>query len=446
MLEKLKGKKLLASELLSQLSFFETSDIIRFPGIQQIKGVVRCFRCGHMLKRGRNQQFLEGNIMYYCSHCIQMGKVDESTELYHLPNDTRDQLLVTCTWEGELTIHQHKIAKQLVKHYQEGHDTLVHAVTGAGKTEMLYPLILEVISHGGSVCLAAPRTDVCIELFKRISPLFTCESCLIYGGSDKPSKFVPLIVCTTHQLYRYYQAFDCLVLDEVDAFPFRGNPSLEYAVDQSVKLTGKRVLLTATPSAKQLHDVKQGLLKKETLFLRYHGRPLPVPDFVYCPSYLGGQTILPKQLQQLINQQLTNQRRTLIFVPTIATGKHLSKLLKKHYPTSRIANVSSVDHARHEKVEKMRDNYFDLLVTTTILERGVTFSDIDVIVFGAHHPIYNTASLVQIAGRVGRKNEFPNGHVYYLHEGQSLAMKKSRKQIKLMNRIGALMNSELSDV
>lgn len=30
-----------------------------------------------------------------------------------------------------------------------------------------------------------------------------------------------LIVCTMHQLYRYHQAFDLLVMDEVDAFPYK---------------------------------------------------------------------------------------------------------------------------------------------------------------------------------------------------------------------------------
>ena len=110
----------------------------------------------------------------------------------------------------------------------------------------------------------------------------------------------------------------------------------------------------------------------------------------------------------------------------------------------KMMNVSSVDENRHKKVDEMRQETVDWLITTTILERGVTFANIDVIVFGAHHPVYNTASLVQIAGRVGRKSEFPNGTVYFLHEGRSLAMIHCRKQIMKMNQVGDKMRHELS--
>jgi competence protein ComFA len=43
------------------------------------------------------------------------------------------------------------------------------------------------------------------------------------------------------------------------------------------------------------------------------------------------------------------------------------------------------------------------LLTTTILERGVTFKHVWVIIIAADDAIYPPASLVQIAGRVGRR-------------------------------------------
>lgn len=36
-----------------------------------------------------------------------------------------------------------------------------------------------------------------------------------------------LIVCTMHQLYRYPHSFDLLIMDEVDAFPYAGNETLQ---------------------------------------------------------------------------------------------------------------------------------------------------------------------------------------------------------------------------
>lgn len=47
----------------------------------------------------------------------------------------------------------------------------------------------------------------------------------------------------------------------------------------------------------------------------------------------------------------------------------------------------------------MRKGELDFLLCTTILERGVTFTDIDVLVLGAEDRTFTEAALVQISGR-----------------------------------------------
>ncbi len=75
-----------------------------------------------------------------------------------------------------------------------------------------------------------------------------------------------------------------------------------------------------------------------------------------------------------------------------------------------------------------------LYACTTILERGVTFPNIDVIVYEADHQVFNTASLVQISGRVGRKAEYPTGKIIFIHKGKTKSINEAIKQIKLMNQ------------
>lgn len=81
----------------------------------------------------------------------------------------------------------------------------------------------------------------------------------------------------------------------------------------------------------------------------------------------------------------------------------------------------------------MRNGELDFLVTTTILERGVTFENIDVIIWRADHQVYTEAALVQISGRAGRSKKYPTGNVTFFHMGWTRAMKKALKQIKQMN-------------
>ncbi|MFK4997169.1 hypothetical protein ACI2OX_04930 [Bacillus sp. N9] len=53
-----------------------------------------------------------------------------------------------------------------------------------------------------------------------------------------------------------------------------------------------------------------------------------------------------------------------------------------------------------------------------MLERGVTFPNIDVAVIGAEDDIFTEAALVQISGRVGRSSEFPNGTITFFIMGE----------------------------
>lgn len=59
---------------------------------------------------------------------------------------------------------------------------------------------------------------------------------------------------------------------------------------------------------------------------------------------------------------------------------------------------------------------------------------LDVIVMNAES--FDKAALVQISGRVGRKQEAPTGTVIFLHEGVSLSMIQAKKDIKHMNQLG----------
>ena len=95
-------------------------------------------------------------------------------------------------------------------------------------------------------------------------------------------------------------------------------------------------------------------------------------------------------------------------------------------------------------LESMRDETYQFMLTTTILERGVTFRDIDVLVIGAEDRTFTEAALIQIAGRAGRHKDFPTGEVLFLHYGQTKALKSAIRQIKKMNRLarerGLLIN------
>ncbi|HFU4000101.1 TPA: DEAD/DEAH box helicase [Streptococcus suis] len=389
-----------------------------------------CFRCGTVFEEENKLP----NDATYCRACLLLGRVRSDETLYHFPQ--QEFPVNSCLkWKGTLTDWQQGISDGLLANVEKRQATLVHAVTGAGKTEMIYYTVASVIDKGGAVCLASPRIDVCIELYKRLQNDFSVPISLLHGESE-PYFRTPLVVATTHQLLKFYQAFDLVLIDEVDAFPYADNPMLYRAADNAVKEDGVQVFLTATSTDELDKKVKTGKLKRLSLPRRFHGNPLVVPQKVWFSKFdanLKQNKLVPK-LTKAIQEQRKSGFPLLIFVPEISKGQNFAKIMEKTFPDETIGFVSSQTENRLEIVEGFRNKDVTILISTTILERGVTFPGVDVIVVQANHYLYTSSSLVQIAGRVGRSMDRPTGLLQFFHEGSTRSIEKAIAEIKQMNK------------
>ncbi|HFI0694667.1 TPA: DEAD/DEAH box helicase [Streptococcus suis] len=389
-----------------------------------------CFRCGTVFEEENKLP----NDATYCRACLLLGRVRSDETLYHFPQ--QEFPVNSCLkWKGTLIDWQQGISDGLLANVEKRQATLVHAVTGAGKTEMIYYTVASVIDKGGAVCLASPRIDVCIELYKRLQNDFSVPISLLHGESE-PYFRTPLVVATTHQLLKFYQAFDLVLIDEVDAFPYADNPMLYRAADNAVKEDGVQVFLTATSTDELDKKVKTGKLKRLSLPRRFHGNPLVVPQKVWFSKFdanLKQNKLVPK-LTKAIQEQRKSGFPLLIFVPEISKGQEFAKIMEKTFPDETIGFVSSQTENRLEIVEGFRNKDVTILISTTILERGVTFPGVDVIVVQANHYLYTSSSLVQIAGRVGRSMDRPTGLLQFFHEGSTRSIEKAIAEIKQMNK------------
>ena len=406
----------------------------KLPAIRKEKGKLFCQRC--------NSSILEEWHLpigaYYCRECLLMKRVRSDQALYYFPQEDFPKQDVL-KWRGQLTPFQEKVSEGLLQAVDKQEPTLVHAVTGAGKTEMIYQVVAKVIDEGGAVCLASPRIDVCLELYKRLQNDFACEIALLHGESE-PYFRTPLVVATTHQLLKFYHAFDLLIVDEVDAFPYVDNSVLYYAVNQCVKVEGLRIFLTATSTDELDKKVRTGELKRLSLPRRFHGNPLIIPKPIWLSDF--NRYLDKSQLSPRLKTYIKKQRKTgyplLIFASEIQKGERLKELLQEHFPNEKIGFASSVTENRLEQVQDFRDGELTILISTTILERGVTFPCVDVFVVEANHRLFTKSSLIQIGGRVGRSMDRPTGELLFFHDGLNTSIKKAIKEIKQMNKEAGL--------
>jgi len=417
-----------------ELTKEERQVAMKLPAMRKEKGKLFCQRC--------NSSILEEWHLpigaYYCRECLLMKRVRSDQALYYFPQEDFPKQDVL-KWRGQLTPFQEKVSEGLIQAVEKKEPILVHAVTGAGKTEMIYQVVAKVINAGGAVCLASPRIDVCLELYKRLQNDFACDIALLHGESE-PYFRTPLVVATTHQLLKFRHAFDLLIVDEVDAFPYVDNSVLYYAVNQCVKMEGLRIFLTATSTDELDKKVRTGELKRLSLPRRFHGNPLIIPKPVWLSDF--NRCLEKNKLSAKLKTYIEKQRRTsyplLIFASEIKKGEKLKEILQEQFPNENIGFVSSVTENRLEQVQAFRDGELTILISTTILERGVTFPFVDVFVVDANHRLFTKSSLIQIGGRVGRSMDRPTGELLFFHDGLNTSIKKAIKEIKQMNKEAGL--------
>ncbi|WP_238651139.1 DEAD/DEAH box helicase [Paenibacillus piscarius] len=315
---------------------------------------------------------------------------------------------------------------------------LLWAVTGAGKTEMIFPLLDSALAAGGRALIATPRRDVVLELAPRLAKAFPAHSpAVLYGGSEDRWRRSGLTLATTHQLLRFSQAFDLVIIDEIDAFPFHNDAMLDYAAKQVCKPGGAFILLSATPPAELQRLARAGRLPHARVPVRYHGHPLPVPRHIRMPPLHRclRQGRLPGKLVTALQRSLKREAQIFVFVSRIAHIDELLQLLRHVFPGIAIEGTSSQDPARAEKVLDFRNRTISLLVTTTILERGVTVPRSDVYILDADSGLFDEAALVQMAGRAGRSSDDPAGQVIFASPEWSRSQRAAIAQIRRMNAI-----------
>lgn len=278
----------------------------------------------------------------------------------------------------KLSKYQLRASRDIVSALDKG-DVFFEAVCGAGKTEMCYEVIRRYLEAGLRVGWAIPRRQVVLELAERIACNFKGIEVVAVCGGHTDILHGDLIVCTTHQLFRYHQYFDLLIVDEVDAFPFYNNDLLFDFMRASVR--GRLILMSATADRKILNQFD----KMSHILMPFRPNLLPVPVPTVERSLFG----LWKYKRIFINEKV------LVFVPTRKIARILGFVFRVPYVTSNSEN-------KEEVIEAFRNCERGILVCTTVLERGVTFRDVFVVVLGSDHKVFNSSSLIQIAGRVKR--------------------------------------------
>ncbi len=377
-----------------------------------------------------------------CQYCTALGAMNSNKVLFKITDpmthsgtsdiDSLRNMVFSPHWE--LTEAQQQASKQLLTFVQskDRKEVLVWAACGAGKTEICFPAIAWALRERKKVLFAAPRQDVVHDVVPRLERDFPGIRATVLTGISQ-ERFGPgqIVLATTHQILRFKNFFDLVILDEIDAYPYNGNEVLEQGLKNALRENGKLIYLTATPSQVMLKNFGPQSQNIIRLPARHHKKPVPIPIW---KKMTCNPNNVPAELQKLI-QELVEKGPVLVFVPKISWVQIIVNKLNHLFQGLKIGGSYSSDPDRANKVRKLKNGYYQLFVTTSILERSITIPNVQVIVFAADHPVFDNRSLIQMAGRVGRTSDFPEGEAIYLAQGATSEIKLAINLIQEQNEI-----------
>lgn len=403
-----------------------------------------CQRCGAMI----NPANLDDYFRLYCTECETFGRIIEGDILYRyfrpLINKEHSMNL-----EFDLSDEQMKASKFLLNSVLTHHIGYLYAVCGAGKTEILYETLFYYLQKHQAICFSIPRTDVVIELTKRLINIFPNTIIKSLYNKEKDDTHADIVVSTVHQLIQYYEEFDLIILDEADAFPYKSNELLTRLVKRALKPEGAFIMMSATYEQQDLKYIEHKKRPIYQLPARYHQHQLDTFTVVYVLDVFlkTWPFSVNNNILDWIQSKLDESIPIMLFVPTISLGALLEKALKSQ--GLKCLNVSSADENRAMKINQFRLNKTPILITTTLLERGITIKGVHVGIIEANHVVFNRHTLIQIAGRVGRHQDSPTGEIVLFTKRMNSEIKAASKYIHQMNKEATrrgLINHDLQSV
>jgi len=156
---------------------------------------------------------------------------------------------------------------------------------------------------------------------------------------------------------------------------------------------------------------------------------------------------IPRQVAELFQRLVGSGRPLLVFVPTVRlvapTAKLIDGVLRSGArPAADALPLAYGIHSRDPRRDALRESFrrgeFPVLVATTVLERGITISGVQAVVMWADFErVFDGATLIQMAGRVGRTREQPDGEVHFVAARITRPMHEARARISELNAVAA---------
>lgn len=209
--------------------------------------------------------------------------------------------------------------------------SLLHGLTGSGKTEVYLNLTSRVIEDGGQVIVLVPEIGLTPQMIERFKSWFGKDVAIIHSKLSSGERYdeyrkvlndqVKVVVGVRSAVFVPFKNLKMVIVDEAhdSSYEFHDNlkyDTIEVAINR-MKDRGKVVLGSATPSVESYFYAKKGFYNLCQLKNRAKkGAFLPDTEIVDMRDELimGNVSIFSRDLKKAIEEKLKNKEQVILFL------------------------------------------------------------------------------------------------------------------------------------
>jgi primosomal protein N' (replication factor Y) len=291
--------------------------------------------------------------------------------------------------ENKLVLNdeQSNAYNQIVENWDKKSVSLIHGVTGSGKTEIYIKLIQKVLEDGKQVLFLLPEIALTSHLISRLEKYFGNRIGVFHSRFSKDERVevwnkvknpiktnrYDIILGSRSSVFLPFNDLGLVIIDEEHDSSYKQyDPSPRYnARDTAIVLAqfygAKTILGSATPSLESYFNAKEGKYELLELKKRYSGTLLPeilVADVKEALKYKEMHSHFSKLLIDNITEALKNKEQVILFQNRRGFARYLQCEACGYVKSCKFCDVSLTYHKHTESLKCHYCGY-----TTTIDEQ-----------------------------------------------------------------------------
>ena len=275
----------------------------------------------------KDMEFLKKTSQYYMSDLGSALRIALPVDLVSKPIKYITQEIPDKFNLVELNQEQ-KIAYEKLDSYRGA--SLVHGVTGSGKTELYYHLVEKIIRDGRQALIMLPEIALTNQMIERFKTRFEFDP-IVWNSSITIAQkkqilrglvlgTIKLVIGARSSLFLPYKDLGIIIIDEEHDGSYKQEEGMHYNARDMAVLKGsifnaKIILASATPSVESMHNALIGKYNYVKIDSRYSDSQMPEIKIIDLLSEkLPHGSWISKTLSKKIEQTLKEKKQVLLFL------------------------------------------------------------------------------------------------------------------------------------